>query len=160
MHRQYWLEKLGQTTSTEVWWNLLSNPNWNFWTYFIRVPTKLFSKKTLVLKYRCSISYRPMEKPQLSRDQMGMRGSGKENWALLPVLSKQLLQCILLLWDIYLLPRSKVLSLKYCLGIYWSVDIYNVVSPRQDDPRSIIILGTTYKCQRHYLGNWPWLYEI
>lgn len=32
-------------------------------------------------------------------------------------------------------------SLKHYLGIYWSVDIYNVVSPRQDHPRSIIILG-------------------
>lgn len=52
------------------------------------------------------MSYRPREKPQLYREHMGMWGSGKENWALLPALSEQLLQCILLVWDIYLLPRG------------------------------------------------------
>jgi len=40
------------------------------------------------------------------------------------------------------------------------VDIYNIVSPRQDDVRSIIILGPAYKCQGHYSGNWFWLYAI
>lgn len=63
MHRQYGLEKLWQTTSAEVWWNLLSNPNWNFWT-LLECPPSCFPKKTQFLN-RCSISSRPKEKAKL-----------------------------------------------------------------------------------------------
>lgn len=104
MHRQYWLETLWQTTSTEVWWSSLSNPNWIFWT-LLECPPSCSPKKTQFLN--TGVVFLPDPgKNQNYRDQMGMWGSGKENWALLPVLSKQLLQCTLLLWDIYLLPRS------------------------------------------------------
>lgn len=44
-------------------------------------------------------------------------------------------------------------SPKHYLGMHRSVDIYNVVSSRHDDLRSAIILGTAYRCQKHYSGN-------